>query len=87
MMAKRFAHRLPAAIDAGRPGPTIRLAAGDKGGRVTTDPPWREISVVLVAKIAALALLYCAFFSPSHRPHLTPAAMAQKLSGDVPPPR
>nr|WP_255609516.1 cytochrome oxidase putative small subunit CydP [Methylosinus sp. Sm6] len=41
----------------------------------------------MLAKIAALALLYFAFFSASDRPHLTPAAMAQKLAGDALPPR
>jgi hypothetical protein len=52
---------------------------------VTTHPPWREITFALLAKVAALAVLYLAFFSPSHRPHLSPADMAQKLVGDGPP--
>lgn len=47
----------------------------------------REISFVLCAKLAALVVLYFAFFDPSHRPQVSPGAVAQKLFGDGSSPR
>jgi hypothetical protein len=45
--------------------PSLRLARG--------------ITWMLVAKAAALALLYVAFFSPAHRPDVTPGYVAEAL--------
>ncbi|WP_166141129.1 cytochrome oxidase putative small subunit CydP [Methylosinus sp. RM1] len=39
----------------------------------------REIAVAIALKVAALALLYVLFFPPSQRPHMSPAAVAEKL--------
>ena len=39
----------------------------------------RDISLVLLAKLAALLLLYFAFFNSSHRPHVSPADMSRML--------
>ncbi len=47
----------------------------------------RDISIVLCAKLAALVVLYFAFFDSSHRPHVSPVAVAQKLFGDNASPR
>ncbi len=46
-------------------------------------PLLREIAFVLVAKMLALALLYVAFFSPSHRPSANADRTAQVLFGDA----
>ena len=35
-------------------------------------PVRRDLVLVVTAKLAVLALLYWAFFSPSHRPHIDP---------------
>ncbi|HEY8259679.1 MAG TPA: phosphoglycerate mutase [Methylosinus sp.] len=47
----------------------------------------REIAFVLSAKLAALVVLYFAFFDPSHRPQVSPGAVTQKLFGDGSSPR
>jgi hypothetical protein len=39
----------------------------------------RGITWMLVAKAAALALLYIVFFSPAHRPDVTPGRVADTL--------
>ncbi|WP_018267189.1 cytochrome oxidase putative small subunit CydP [Methylosinus sp. LW4] len=39
----------------------------------------REIAIALALKIAALALLYFLCFPASQRPHVSPAAVAEKL--------
>jgi hypothetical protein len=44
----------------------------------------REISLALTLKVAALAALYFAFFSASHRPHVTPETMAALVSSAAP---
>jgi len=44
----------------------------------------REISFALTLKVAAIAALYFAFFSASHRPHVTPKTMAALVSGAPP---
>jgi hypothetical protein len=44
-------------------------------------PLAREIAVVLVVKVLALAALYFAFFSPAHRPEVTPEIMERAILG------
>ena len=46
-------------------------------------PLAREIAVVLVVKVLALATLYVAFFSPAHRPEVTPQTMERAILGAV----
>lgn len=40
---------------------------------------WRDIAVVLAAKLVLLTCLYFAFFSPSHRPLADSAAVSARL--------
>jgi hypothetical protein len=40
-----------------------------------------EIAAVLLAKVAALTLLYFTFFDAARRPHMSPDVMATKLLG------
>jgi hypothetical protein len=42
---------------------------------------WRDIAVVLAAKVVLLTCLYLAFFSPSHRIVADPAAVTARLLG------
>ncbi|MDE2181591.1 MAG: hypothetical protein KGJ78_01080 [Alphaproteobacteria bacterium] len=42
---------------------------------------WREIAVVLTAKLILLTGLYIAFFSPSHRPNADTGAVYARLVG------
>jgi hypothetical protein len=42
----------------------------------------REIIILLAAKAALLALLYFLFFSPSHRPAVTPDALRAHVMGE-----
>jgi hypothetical protein len=42
---------------------------------------WRDIAVVLTAKLVLLTCLYFAFFSPSHRPAADSAAVSERLLG------
>ena len=44
--------------------------------RTTRSTPWRDIALALMLKFALLAMLYLAFFSPSHR---APADIAAHL--------
>lgn len=44
-------------------------------------PLAREIAVVLVVKVLALAALYIAFFGPHHRPEVTPQTMERAILG------
>jgi hypothetical protein len=44
-----------------------------------TNRLWREIAAILALKTAALALLYFLCFDASKRPHISPAAVAEKL--------
>lgn len=41
--------------------------------------PGREIGAALVLKALALALLYLACFDASRRPHISPAAVSERL--------
>jgi len=43
------------------------------------NPLFREIGAALVFKLLALLLLYFAFFSSSHKTHVTPSEMAAFL--------
>lgn len=52
---------------------------GSDGAEVTKNRLGREIATALLLKAAALALLYFAFFDPSHRPTITPSVMTSKL--------
>lgn len=47
-------------------------------------PLAREIAVVLVVKVLALAALYLAFFGPAHRPEVTPQTMERAILGAAP---
>ena len=40
----------------------------------------RHLAVLLLIKVAALALLWAVFFSPSHRPQIDPQAMSGRLA-------
>ena len=40
---------------------------------------WRDIAIVLAAKLVLLTGLYAAFFSPSHRPAADTAAVSARL--------
>ncbi len=42
---------------------------------------WKDIAVVLAAKVVLLTCLYFAFFSPSHRTVADPAAVSTRLLG------
>lgn len=42
---------------------------------------WKDIAVVMAAKVVLLACLYFAFFSPSHRTVADSAAVSAKLLG------
>jgi hypothetical protein len=42
---------------------------------------WRDIAVVLAAKLVLLTCLYVAFFAPSHRPAADAAAVSERLLG------
>jgi len=42
---------------------------------------WKDIAVVLAAKVVLLTGLYFAFFSPSHRTVADEAAVSAKLLG------
>jgi len=44
-------------------------------------PLAREIAVVLVVKVLALAALYITFFGPAHRPEVTPETMGRAILG------
>jgi hypothetical protein len=44
-------------------------------------PLARDIAVVLVVKVVALAALYIAFFGPHHRPEVTPQTMERAILG------
>ncbi|MFY9658697.1 MAG: cytochrome oxidase putative small subunit CydP [Methylocystis sp.] len=44
----------------------------------------REISLALTLKVAAIAVLYYAFFSGPHRPHVTPQSVAALISAPMP---
>jgi hypothetical protein len=78
MMAKRIASTIV---------PSIDECMSEEDGNVATLRLSREISLVLCAKLAALVVLYFAFFDSSHRPQVSPVAMAQKLLGDASSPR
>jgi hypothetical protein len=57
---------------------------GGKAGEMTTQSLphfWRDIVVVLAAKLVLLTCLYVAFFSPSHRPPADTAAVTARLIG------
>jgi len=43
----------------------------------------RDIMIALALKLAALAILYLTFFSPSHRLDVTPERIAAALFGDA----
>lgn len=58
---------------------TPHLRSSSREQTVATNRLGREIGAALVIKVMALALLYFAFFSPSHRPTVTPAAITTKL--------
>ena len=42
---------------------------------------WREIAILLGAKLVALSCLYFLFFGPSHRPLADAAAVSARLLG------
>jgi hypothetical protein len=42
---------------------------------------WRDIAVVLAAKLVLLTCLYVAFFAPSHRPPADTAAVTEHMLG------
>lgn len=42
---------------------------------------WKDIAVVLTAKVVLLTCLYFAFFSPSHRIVVNSAAVSDRLLG------
>lgn len=79
MQAKRFASRV------GRERRCGELFEEELS--VATHRLGRDISIVLCAKLAALVVLYFAFFDSSHRPHVSPVTVAQKLFGDNASPR
>jgi hypothetical protein len=56
-------------------------ASGDAPSGQPVPPPrlGRGIAWALLAKAAALALLYVCFFSPAHRPDVTPDRLAGAL--------
>ena len=48
-------------------------------GDGATKAYWREISAVLLLKIAAIGVLYALFFAPTHRPVLTGDSVADHI--------
>ncbi|MDE1987002.1 MAG: phosphoglycerate mutase [Alphaproteobacteria bacterium] len=42
---------------------------------------WRDISILLVAKLVMLTCLYFLFFGPSHRPLADSAAVSAQILG------
>ena len=40
---------------------------------------WREIAILLIAKLLALTCLYFLFFGPSHRPLADAAAVSARI--------
>ena len=42
---------------------------------------WREIAILLVAKLLVLTCLYFLFFGPSHRPLADAAAVSARILG------
>jgi hypothetical protein len=42
---------------------------------------WREIAILLGAKLLALSCLYFLFFGPSHRPLADAAAVSARILG------
>jgi hypothetical protein len=60
-------------------GPGLRAVEKLMSADPTTHRLWREIAVALALKTMALALLYFLFFPASQRPHMSPAAVAEKL--------
>jgi hypothetical protein len=46
----------------------------------------RELSILIVVKIAILIGLYLAFFSPAHRATADPTGVAHRLLAFAPPP-
>lgn len=49
-------------------------------------PLTRHITVILLAKVLALALIYAACFAPAHRPLLTDRTVADAVLGPDPRP-
>lgn len=47
----------------------------------------RELTIALVLKVVAIAVIFAAFFSPSHRLRPTPADMAAFLTAGSAPDR
>ena len=47
----------------------------------------RDVSLLLLFKAIALALLWWLFFSPAHRPIVDPAATGRHLALEAPPPQ
>ena len=56
---------------------------GKDGGRMSIRRPllWREIAILLGAKLLALTCLYFLFFAPSHRPLADAAAVSARILG------
>ena len=52
---------------------------GAKGATMAKHSLKREISVALIAKLAALFLIYAMFFSASHKTVITPSVMSRAL--------
>jgi len=64
---------------AGRPSRAIDGPAAEAVPSVPTHPLRRGIAWALIAKAVALGLLYVLFFSPDHRPAVTPDRLAGVL--------
>jgi hypothetical protein len=66
-------------------------AADSRRGAVATVVGWRaalrrDVSLLLLFKALALALLWWLFFSPAHRPAVDPAATGRHLALGAPAP-
>jgi hypothetical protein len=51
---------------------------------MASHPLARHVTVILLAKVLALTLLYALCFAPAHRPHLNDSAVADALLGTGP---
>jgi hypothetical protein len=71
---------------------TPNEAADGRLDAVATTVGWRaalgrDVSLLLLFKALALALLWWLFFSPAHRPAVDPAATGRHLALEAAPPR
>jgi hypothetical protein len=58
-----------------------KLGKGERQMSIRRPLLWREIAILLAAKLLALTCLYFLFFGPSHRPLADAAAVSARILG------